>query len=148
MASGTTDKGKYLFLKYAFDGESVPATYRLILCEDDTSPTKATDTLSSLTELADGSGYSSGGKALTSSEATVTEVDGTVGAKVVWDDQTWTATGTFPVSGSGARWAVITDGTAGSSNVLAYFSLGENRTLANEQTLTLQGLEVDLNAPA
>ncbi len=148
MASGTTDKGKYLFLKYAFDGESVPATYRLILCEDDTSPTKAINTLSELTELADGNGYDSGGKALTSSEATVTEVDGTVGAKVVWSDQTWTATGTFPSSGSGARWAVITDGTAGSSSVLAYFSLGENRTLANEQTLTLQGLEVDLNEPA
>jgi hypothetical protein len=148
MASGTTDKGKYLMLKYSFDGETVPTTYRLILCTDATSPTKATDSLSSLTELAAGNGYTAGGKAITASEMTVTEVDGSVGAKVVLDDQQWDATGAFPSSGDGARWAVLTDGTAGSSNVLAYFDLTSDRTLVNGQFLKLTGIEIDLNEPS
>ena len=148
MASGTTDKGKYLMLKYSFDGETVPTTYQLILCTDATSPTKATDSLSSLTELAAGNGYTAGGKAITASEMTVTEVDGSVGAKVVLDDQQWDATGAFPSSGDGARWAVFTDGTAGSSNVLAYFDLTSDRTLVNGQFLILTGVEIDLNEPS
>lgn len=146
--SGTTDRGKYLLLKYAFDGETVPTTYRLILCTDDDTPTKASNTLADVTEIASGSGYDSGGKALATSDATVTEVDGTIGAKVVFSDQTWSATGTFPSSGTGARWAVITDGTTSSDNILAYFSLGSNQTLTSGQSLTLQSIEIDCNEPS
>ena len=70
----------------------------------------------------------------------MTEVDGSVGAKMVVDDQQWDATGAFPSSGDGARWAVLTDGTASGSNVLAYFDLTSDRTMVDGQFLKLTGI--------
>lgn len=149
MASGTTDKGKYLLLKYAFDGTTVPSNFYLALCTATTTPTKAINTFSELTEVSSGNGYTSGGVALASStNFTVTEVDGTVGAKVVCDNVTWTASGGNLPSGDGARWAVLLDGNVSSSNVIAYFDLSSARTVSDTQTLTIQAAEIDLNEPS
>ena len=149
MASGTTDRGKYQLLKYAFDATSVPSTYYLALCTATTTPTKATNLLSDLTECSAGNGYTSGGESLTAdTDFTVTEVDSTVGAKVVLANKTWTASGGNLPSGDGARWAVLLDGNTSSSNVLAYFDLSSARTVSDTQTLTIQAAEIDLNEPS
>jgi len=149
MASGTTDRGKKLLLDYAFEASTVPTTYYLALCTSATSPTKATNLFSDLTEVAAGNGYVTGGSALTAAtNFTVTEVDSTVGAKVVIDDVTWTASGgDLPSSGDGARWAVLLDGAVSGSNVLAYFDLVSDRTVSDTQTLTIEDAEIDANEP-
>jgi len=149
MASGTTDKGKYLLLKYAFDGTSAPSNYYLALCTATTTPTKAINTFSELTEVSAGNGYTAGGEPLASDTAfTVTEVDGSIGAKVVCANVTWTADGGDLPSGDGARWAVLLDGNTSSSNVVAYFDLSSARTVSDTQTLTIQAAEIDLNEPS
>jgi hypothetical protein len=149
MASGTTDRGKKLLLDYAFEASTVPTTYYLALLTSATTPTKAINLFSELTEIAAGNGYTTGGNALTAAtDFTVTEVDSTVGAKVVLSDQTWTASaGNLPSSGDGARWAVLLDGSVSGSNVLAYFDLVSDRTVSDTQTLTIQAAEIDANEP-
>lgn len=149
MASGSTDRGKFQMLKYAFDATTVPSTYYLALCTATTTPTKATNVFSDLTEVSAGNGYTSGGSSLTAdTNFTVTEVDSTVGAKVVVDNVTWTASGGDLPSGDGARWAVLLDGNTSSSNVLAYFDLTSARTVSDGQDLTVQACEIDLNEPS
>ena len=150
MASGTTDRGKFQLLKYAFDATSVPSTYYLALCTATTTPTVATNTFSELTEVNVANGYdSTGGASLTAdTDFTVTEVDSSVGAKVVLSNVTWTASGGNLPSGDGARWAVLLDGTTSSANVLAYFDLSSARTVSDGQTLTIQAAEIDLNEPS
>lgn len=149
MASGTTDRGKKLLLDYAFEAETVPTTYYLALCTSATSPTKAINTFSQLTEVAAGNGYVTGGSALTAAtDFTVTEVDGTIGAKVVAADVTWTASGgNLPSSGDGARWAVLLDGNVSGSNVIAYFDLTSDRTVSDTQTLTIEAAQINANEP-
>ena len=151
MASGTTDRGKKLLLDYAFEASTVPTTYYLALLTSATTPTKAINLFSELTEIAAGNGYTTGGSSLTAAtNFTVTEMDGTggVGAKVVVDDVTWTASGgNLPASGDGARWAVLLDGATSGSNVLAYFDLVSDRTVSDTQTLTIQDAEIDANEP-
>lgn len=149
MASGTTDRGKYLLLKYSFDAETVPTTYYFGLATSTTSPTKATNLWSQLEEVAIGNGYSAGGASLTAStNFTVSEIDSTIGAKVVLDNVIFTAAGgNLPSSGSGARWGLLLDGTGGSANVLAYFDLVSDRTVSDTQTLTISAAEIDANEP-
>ena len=149
MASGTTDRGKKLLLDYAFEASTVPTTYYLALCTATTTPTKAINTFSQMSEVAAGNGYTTAGSALTAAtDFTVTEVDSTVGAKVIISDQTWTAAGgDLPASGLGARWAVLLDGALSTSNVLAYFDLVSARTVSDTQTLTIQAAEIDANEP-
>jgi len=149
MASGTTDRGKKLLLDYSFEAATVPTTYYLALCTSATTPTKATNVFSELTEIAAGNGYTTGGSGLTAAtNFTVTEVDGTVGAKVVADDVTWTASGgNIPASGDGARWAVLMDGNISTSNIISYFDLVSDRTVSDTQTLTIQAAEIDANEP-
>lgn len=63
-------------------------------------------------------------------------------------DVSWTASGgSIPSSGSGARYAVLTDdnATVGNREVLAYWDLTSDRTVSDGQTLTLQDLEIDAN---
>jgi|TARA_R110000824_G_scaffold9642_7_gene42877 hypothetical protein len=149
MASGTTDRGKKLLLDYAFEASTVPTTYYLALCTSAVTPTKAINTFSQMTEIAAGQGYTTGGASLTAAtDFTVTEVDSTVGAKVVIADTTFTASGgNLPASGDGARWAVLLDGAVSGSNVLAYFDLVSDRTVSDTQTLTIQAAEIDANEP-
>ena len=149
MASGTTDRGKKLLLDYAFEASTVPTTYYLALCTSSTTPTKATNVFTDVDEISTGNGYTTGGASLTAAtDFTVTEVDGTVGAKVVIANVTFSASGgNLPSSGDGARWAVLLDGSSGGSNVLAYFDLVSDRTVSDTQTLTIQAAEIDANEP-
>ena len=150
MASGTTDRGKFQLLKYAFDATSVPSTYYLALCTSATTPAKTSNVFSDLQQVSAGNGYTSGGSALTAdTDFTVAEEDSTVGASVIVSNVTWTASGgNIPASGDGARWAVLLDGNTSSANVLAYFDLSSDRTVSDGQTLTIQACEIDLNEPS
>jgi hypothetical protein len=150
MASGITNRGKYKMLDWAFRGSTLPTNYYVALCTSAASPTVDTNTLSELTEIAAGNGYTAGGISLTKNSTdfdVLTEDDSGDLGKVQVKDLTWTASGgTLPASGNGARWAVLTDdnATQGSRLVLAWWDLVSDRSVSSGQPLTLQDCELRL----
>lgn len=152
--AGFTNKGKLRLFDWAFRSESVtpPTDFYIALVTSATAPTADTNTLSQLTQIADGNGYNAtaGGYKLdknsTDFDANV-ENDTDDRSELQIKDVVWTASGgNIPASGGGARYAVLTDDnvTVGSREVLAFWDLSSDRTISSGQTLTLQNLELRL----
>lgn len=149
MASGWTNRGKFLALDVLFRNTGAPTNFFVALVTSAVTPTADTNTLSELTEIAAGNGYTSGGFSL-SRNATdfdvLTEDDTNDKALVQVKDIVWTAAaGPIPASGSGARYAVLTtdEATVGNRQVIAFFDLSADRSVSDGQTLTLQNTELD-----
>lgn len=150
MASGWTNKGKAHVLGIVFRNVSEKTNYYVALVTSATAPTADTNTLGQLTEIAAGNGYTAGGFQLTPGSTdfdTLTEDDTGDKGLVQVKDVTWTASsGPLPSSGSGARYAVLTDdnGTVGSREVYAWWDLTADRSVSDGQPLTLQNLELNI----
>ena len=148
--AGFTNRGKYLMLGYVFRGTTLPTNFYVALVTSAVVPAQDHNTLSQLTEIAAGNGYTTGGYQLTPGTTDFdvqTENDTTDLALVQIKDVVWTASGgSIPSSGGGARYAVLTDNnvTVGSRQIIAYWSLDSDRTVSSGQTLTLQNCELDL----
>lgn len=146
MASGVTNRYKYMVPNWVFRGTTLPSNYYIALVTD--TPDEDTNTMSDLTEIAAGNGYTSGGYQLDLNSTdfdVLTEDDTANTGYVEIKDVSWTASGgSIPDSGDGALFAVLTDddGTVGDREVYAYFDLGSARTVSDGQTLTLQGMRV------
>lgn len=144
-----TNRGKYKILDWAFRAATRPTNFYVALVTDAVAPTVDTNTLSELTQIASGNGYTTNGISLTPGGTdfdTLTEDDSGDQAILKIKDLVWTASGgSLPGSGSGARYAVITDdnATAGSRIIIAYWDLASNRVVSSGQTLTLVDLEID-----
>lgn len=142
MASGWTNKGRYRLLGLLAGG-TLPTNFYVALVTSATSPTVDINTLSELTEIATGNGYTAGGIQLSKNStdfSNLTEDDTNDLASVDIKDLVWTASGgNLPASGSGARWAVLTDdnATLGSREVWAWSDLGSDRTVSDTQALTV-----------
>ena len=65
MASGYTNRGKFLILQGVFRNTGLPTNYFVALATSATTPLSTHTTFSSLTEIAAGNGYTSGGVSLT-----------------------------------------------------------------------------------
>ena len=149
-----TNKGKYRLLDWVFRGTTMPTNFYVALVTSATAPTADTNTLSELTEIAAGNGYTTGGYSLTPGATdfdSITEDDTNDRGEVQIKDVVWTASGgSLPGSGSGARYAVLLDdnATVGSREVLAWWDLTSDRSVSDGQSLTLQDLEMRLLAPA
>ena len=110
-----------------------------------------TDTKTTLTEIANGNGYVTGGISLTRNSTdfdVLTEDDVNDRALVQLKDIVWTASGgSIPASGGGARYAILTDDnvTQGSREVYPYWDLVSDRTVSVGQTLTLQNCEIRID---
>ena len=147
--AGFTNRGKYLMLGYVFRGTTLPTNFYVALVTSAVAPAQDHNTLSQLTEIAAGNGYTTGGYQLTPGTTDFdvqTENDTSDLALVQIKDVIWTASGgSIPSSGGGARYAVLTDNnvTVGSRQIIAYWSLGSDRTVSSGQTLTLQNCELD-----
>lgn len=151
MAVGWTNKGKYSDLLWVFrDRASLPTNFYVALVTSAVAPTCDINTLGELTQIATGNGYTDGGYQLTPNSTdfdVINEDDSGDLAKIQIKDIVWTASGgPIPDSGSGARYAVLTDDneTVGSRLVLAYWDLVSDRSVSNGQTLTLQDCELRL----
>jgi hypothetical protein len=148
--AGWTNKGKHHLLDQVFRNATEKTNYYIALVTSATAPTADTNTLSQLTEIAAGNGYTAGGFQLTRNSTdfdVLTENDTDDRGDMQIKDVVWTASGgNLPASGNGARWAVLTDdnGTVGSREVYAFWSLTSDRTVSDGQTLTLQNLELRL----
>jgi hypothetical protein len=150
MASGWTNKGKWYLLDQLFRNTSEPTNLYVRLVTSATTPTVDTNTASELTEIAAGNGYTAGGYQLTRNATdfdTMTEDDTNDWALTQLKDVVWTASGgSIPASGSGARYAVLTDDnvTDGSRLILAFWDLVSDLTVSTGQTLTLQNCELKI----
>jgi hypothetical protein len=149
--AGWTNKGKYRLLGYAFRGDTIPSNFYVALVTSATAPTADINTMSELTEIAAGNGYTSGGYSLTPGATDFdvhTEDDGNDRGYVQIKDVTWTASGgSIPDTGDGARYAVLTDdnGTVANREILAYWDLTSDRSVSTGQDLTLQDCELRAN---
>ena len=150
MASGWTNKGKAHVMGIVFRNVSEKTNYYVALVTSATAPDADTNTLSQLTEIANGNGYTTGGYQLTPNSTdfdTLTEDDTANSGIVQIKDIVWTASGgSIPASGSGARYAVLIDDnvTVGSREVYAWWDLTSDRTVSTGQTITLQNLELNV----
>ncbi len=146
MASGWTNKGSYNALNIVFRNGTEPTNFYVALVTSATAPDADTNTLSQLTEIANGNGYTTGGYQLSRNSTdfdVLTEDDGNNRGHIEVKNVTWTASGgSIPASGSGARYAVLIDdnATVGSREVWAYFDLSSDRSATTGQTITLSDL--------
>lgn len=149
--AGFTNKGKYRLLEWALRGGTIPTTFYVALFTSAAAPTADTNTKSQLTEIANGNGYTTGGLAVNNDSTdfdTLTEDDGADRGYIQIKDLVWTASGgSLPASGSGARYACLTDdnATQGSREILFFWDLGADYSVSSGQTLTLQNLEIRIN---
>lgn len=149
--AGWTNKGKYRILEAYLRGGTIPTNFYVALVTSANAPGPDTNTLSDLTQIATGSGYTDGGYQLTPGATdfdSITENDTDDRAEIQIKDVVWTASGgTIPSSGNGARYAVLTDdnGTVANREILAYWDLSSDRSVADTKTLTLQDLELRAN---
>lgn len=146
--AGVTNRGKYLMAQAFFRNTGAPTTFYLALVTSAVVPTADTNTLSELTEIAAGNGYSSGGLAVARNSTdfdSLVENDINDRLEIQIKDEVWTASGgSLPASGNGARYAVLTtdEVTVGNRQVVAWFDLVSDRAVSVGQTLTLQNCEI------
>lgn len=140
--AGFTNRGKKLILA-SFFNNTAPTNVYAALCTAATTPTADTNTLSELTEIAAGNGYTSGGISLTRNATdfpSLTEDDTNDRSSITCKTLEWTAAGgNLPASGNGARWLVLVDdnATVGNRQVIAFFDLAADRTVSDGQKLTI-----------
>lgn len=145
-----TNKGKWWMLDQLFRNATEVTSLYAALVTSAVAPTVDTNTLSELTQIASGNGYTTNGIALTRNSTdfdVLTEDDSADTAYVEMRDLVWTASGgTLPGSGNGARYLVLTDdnATAGSRLVLAWWDLTSDRSVSSGQTLTVSDARITL----
>jgi hypothetical protein len=148
--AGFTNRGKKLLLDDMFRNVTEFTNFYVALVTSATAPTADTNTVSDLTQIATGNGYTDGGYQLNRDATdfdTSTEDDSGDLAKILVKDVVWTASGgNLPSSGNGARYAVLTtdEATVANRQVIAFFDLSSDRTVSTGQSLTLQDLELRL----
>lgn len=143
-----TNRGAYRILQAFFRNASVPTNLYAALITSAAAPSVDSNVFSDVTEVAAGNGYTAGGISL-SRNATdfdvLTEDDTNDRALIQIRDLVWTASGgTLPASGSGARYAILTDdnGTQSSRDIINSWDLSSDRSVSSGQTLTLQNCEI------
>lgn len=149
--AGWTNKGKYKILGWTFRAETKPTNLYIALVTSATAPVADTNTKTELTEITGGNGYATGGTLLAWNATdwdVWTEDDTNDRGLIQLKDIVWTASGgPIPASGSGARYAILTDdnATQGSREVYASWDLVSDRSVSDGQSLTLQNCELRLN---
>jgi hypothetical protein len=150
MASGVTNRGKKNILDQKYRAATRPTNYYVALCDDSITPDADDNTKADVAEVPNGTGYTTGGISLTPGATdfdVLTEDDANDRALIQIKNLVWTASGgTVPTSGTGARWAVLTDdnATQNSREVEAWWDLVSNRIVSDGQTLTLVDCELRL----
>ena len=147
-----TNRGKFLLLDWVFGGEPLPDNFYVALVTADNVPTVDTNTLSELTEIADGNGYTEGGYELTPGTPdfdVIIEDDDNNLAYIQIKDILWTAAGgNIPASGNGARYVVLTDDSESSAaalgdrQIIAVWDMVTDRVATNGFPISLTNLEL------
>lgn len=132
-----------------FRNSGAPTNFYVALCTAAVTPTADTNVMSDLIEIAEGNGYTSGGIQLNrnSTDFDVLQEDDTnnVG-RVMIKDLVWTATGgEIPISGNGARWAVLTtdEVAVADRQIIGWIDLAAERTIQENNSLTLTDIVIE-----
>ena len=146
--AGFTNRGKYRIVAEAFTsgaaGFQLSSGYYLHLCTSGNIPDADTNTLTGLTQIVPGNGYSETGRFVPRSTIgfTGTVEDDTLDfGYVVMQNVVFTAAGgTLPAGGSGISFAVLTNtgDVAGNRDVLCYWNLSGQFYVSDAQTFTVQ----------
>lgn len=142
-----TTRGLALMLDAYFRNAAEPTNFYLALVTNSPPPTVTTKTLSQLTEIAAGNGYTSGGIQLARNSTdfnSLTEVDASAHTDMGVKNVSWTAGGgNIPASGNPARFLVLTtdEGTVANRQVIWYESLGSNKTITSGNSLTIANIK-------
>lgn len=149
--AGFTNRGKALMLQWVYPRTaSLPANFYVALVTATPAPTADTNTLGELTQIAAGNGYVDGGYQLSPNSTdfdVLTEDDPNDKAILMIKDIVWLASGgALPASGGGARYAVLTtdEGTIGNRQVIAFWDLVSDRSVAAGVQLKLVDLQSEL----
>jgi hypothetical protein len=143
-----TTRGIKLFLDAYFRNGTEPTNFYVALVTSATAPTAATKTLSQLTQITAGNGYTSGGYQLSRNSTdfdALTEDDTDFITELGLKNVAWTASGgDIPASGNPARYCVLTDdnATVASRQIIWYAGLGSNRTALSGNPLTIIGMDI------
>lgn len=143
-----TNKGAFRRDDTYWRGASAPTTFYLALVTNAVAPTVDTNTLSELTEVGTGTGYTSGGIAVARSAAgfdVLTEDDTNDRSILQMVDKAFTGAGG---NISNAYYAVLTDdnGTVGDREVLMFWALpGAPVSVSDGQTMTIQDAALNTN---
>ncbi len=143
-----TNRGAFLAFDSYLANATEPTNFFVALCTSATAPTVDTNTLSQLTQIATGNGYTDGGISInrdTTDWDSRVEDDTDDRSEFQLKDLVWTASGgPIPSSGNGARWAVLTtdEVTVANRQIIAFFDLVSDRSVSSGQTLTLQNVEL------
>lgn len=146
--AGVTNKGKYMMMATYFRASTQPTGFYVALVTYATAPNASTNTLGQLHEMATGNGYNTAGGRYLARNATsfnfLYEDDVNNRSQIAIADITWTATGTFPKTGNGARWMVITDdnATRASRRVLGYWNLTTSRSMSTGDSLVVKNAQL------
>lgn len=142
--AGRTNRGKFNSLAIQYRGATPPTQYNLMLATNAVAPTADTNTMSELTEVTAGTGYTSGGQTVNRNSTdfdTLTETDASDLAEVQLKDYTWTASGG---SISNIRYVVLGDnnGTVGSREIDTFWDIGSTTTITTGNSLTFRDLTI------
>lgn len=143
MAAGVTNRGRARELRGFYRNEQIPAQFYLALVVAASAPTLDTNTLGELTQIAVGNGYTNGGLPISRDAAgfpSLAEDDALDLATLGLKNVIWTATGgPLPASGSGARYAVLTDDNAVAADreVLMWWDFGVDASVSQNQQLSI-----------
>jgi len=152
-SKGVTNKGRWAFLSLALTGAvaGLTTSFKAVLCTSAQAPTVDTNTLSQLTEVANGNGYTTGGLTVEKSATgfdSITQDDAGDKAVALIKDLSWTASG----AGITARYLVLTDdnATEGDRNVFAWWELadGADTVIPAGQALLIKDTPLELTTPA
>lgn len=149
--AGFTNKGKFSMMDEYFRATGAPTVFYVALLTSASVPDADTNTMTDVTEIQAGQGYTTGGIALSRTSTgfdAMTEDDANDRGFFQIKDMVWTASGgNLPASGTGAVYAVLTDdnATVADREIYCYWSLTSARTVSDGQTLTLQDLEARVN---
>lgn len=141
-----TNRGLACSLEWGLRNNGTPTNlYIALLSPDSDVPTIDINTLSELTEIDAGNGYTAGGFQLSRNDTdfTVVENDTDGEAQLTIKDVYWDATG----GGIGpARYAVLLDdnATVADRQVLAAWDLGVNRYMRDGNRLTIKDMQLKL----
>lgn len=143
--AGLTNHGTYQFMNILFNGATIPTNWYAALTSS--TPTDATDTKNTLTESANGNGYTTGGISLTKNTTDfpgITENDASHYSSIRVKNLTWTASGGNMPSDTGATYLILTDDNATQTSriVFAYWSLGGARQVTDTQQLQVNNAEL------
>lgn len=141
MASGWTNRGKYLLLGHEFRGETLPTNFYVYLVNS--TPDADDNTYADITEASNYDGEQSLSRNATDFD-TWTEDDGASDeAYIQIKDLVFTASGGTCT----CTHAILTDdnGTEANRQIIAFWDLGATQNIPDGDTLTLQNLQLTLS---